>query len=43
MRIKTQYGKSGNLHIAYQVFGQGTVDLVFCPGFKSVPCEGSEV
>ena len=35
MRIKTQYAKAGNLHIAYQVFGHGTIDLVFCPGFVS--------
>ena len=35
MRVKTQYAKTGNLHIAYQVFGQGAIDLVCCPGFVS--------
>jgi pimeloyl-ACP methyl ester carboxylesterase len=35
MRAKTQYAKTGNLHIAYQVFGQGAIDLVCCPGFVS--------
>jgi pimeloyl-ACP methyl ester carboxylesterase len=32
---KTQYTKSGDLHIAYQVTGAGPVDLVFVPGFVS--------
>ncbi len=27
------YAKSGDLHIAYQVFGEGPVDLVLVPGF----------
>jgi pimeloyl-ACP methyl ester carboxylesterase/class 3 adenylate cyclase len=31
----TRYAKSGDLHIAYQVFGSGAVDLVFVPGFIS--------
>lgn len=31
----TRYAKSGEVHIAYQVFGGGTVDLVFVPGFIS--------
>jgi pimeloyl-ACP methyl ester carboxylesterase len=35
MRTKTQYAKAGKLHIAYQVFGQGVIDLIFCPGFVS--------
>jgi class 3 adenylate cyclase/alpha-beta hydrolase superfamily lysophospholipase len=35
MRLQTRYAKSGNLHIAYQVFGRGAIDLVFCPGFVS--------
>ena len=35
MRVQTRYAKSGNLHIAYQVFGQGAIDLVWCPGFVS--------
>ena len=32
---KTQYAKSGDLHIAYQVTGRGPFDLVFVPGFVS--------
>ena len=31
----TRYAKSGNVHVAYQVFGNGEVDLVFVPGFVS--------
>jgi pimeloyl-ACP methyl ester carboxylesterase len=31
----TRYAKSGNAHIAYQVFGSGPTDLVFVPGFIS--------
>ncbi|TJW78625.1 alpha/beta hydrolase, partial [Neisseria gonorrhoeae] len=27
--------KSGEVHIAYQVFGDGAIDLVFVPGFIS--------
>ena len=32
---KTQYAKSGDVHIAYQVTGTGPLDLVFVPGFVS--------
>ncbi|PTX59491.1 pimeloyl-ACP methyl ester carboxylesterase [Kordia periserrulae] len=32
---KIQYTKSGNLSIAYQVFGSGPVDLVYIPGWVS--------
>ena len=32
---KTQYTKSGGLHIAYQLTGKGPFDLVFVPGFVS--------
>jgi pimeloyl-ACP methyl ester carboxylesterase len=32
---KTQYTKSGDVHIAYQVTGTGPLDLVFVPGFVS--------
>jgi len=32
---KTQYAKSGDLHIAYQVTGSGPLDLVWIPGFVS--------
>jgi len=31
----TRYAKSGDVHIAYQVFGSGPVDLVLAPGFVS--------
>ena len=31
----TRYTKSGDVHVAYQVFGGGSVDLVFVPGFVS--------
>jgi pimeloyl-ACP methyl ester carboxylesterase len=31
----TRYAKSGNVHVAYQVFGDGGIDLVFFPGFVS--------
>ena len=34
-RPRTRYAKSGDLHIAYQVFGDGPVDLVMAPGFIS--------
>jgi len=35
MRPKTRYAKSGDVHIAYQVVGDGPFDLVFVPGFVS--------
>jgi class 3 adenylate cyclase len=31
----THYAKSGGVHVAYQVFGEGDVDIVFVPGFVS--------
>ena len=31
----TRYAKSGEVNIAYQVFGDGSIDLVFVPGFIS--------
>ena len=31
----TRYAKSDDVHVAYQVFGDGPVDLVFVPGFVS--------
>jgi pimeloyl-ACP methyl ester carboxylesterase len=31
----TRYAKSGDVHVAYQVFGSGPIDLVFIPGFVS--------
>jgi pimeloyl-ACP methyl ester carboxylesterase len=32
---ETRYAKSGDVHIAYQVLGEGPLDLVFVPGFVS--------
>jgi class 3 adenylate cyclase len=32
---KTRYARSGDLQIAYQVVGDGPIDLVFVPGFVS--------
>jgi class 3 adenylate cyclase len=32
---RTRYAKSGQVHIAYQVFGDGPVDIVMAPGFVS--------
>lgn len=32
---RTRYAKSGDVHIAYQVFGDGPVNLVVAPGFVS--------
>ena len=31
----TKYAKCGNIHIAYQVIGDGPIDLVFVPGLAS--------
>src|SRR5690242_11639843 len=35
MQPVTRYAKSGESHIAYQVVGNGTFDVVFVPGFIS--------
>jgi class 3 adenylate cyclase len=35
MRPVTRYAKSGDIHIAYQVTGEGPLDLVVVPGFVS--------
>ena len=35
MQPETRYAKSGDLRIAYQVVGDGPLDLVFVPGFVS--------
>ena len=35
MQPTIRYAKSGDIHVAYQVFGDGAVDLVFVPGFIS--------
>jgi pimeloyl-ACP methyl ester carboxylesterase len=32
---RTRYALSGDAHVAYQVFGEGDLDLVFVPGFVS--------
>jgi pimeloyl-ACP methyl ester carboxylesterase len=34
-RAETQYAKSGEVNIAYQVTGEGSLDLVLVPGFVS--------
>jgi pimeloyl-ACP methyl ester carboxylesterase len=31
----TQYAKSGDIHVAYQVIGEGPIDLVIVPGWVS--------
>lgn len=31
--IVTRYAKNGDISVAYQVFGEGDIDLVFVPGF----------
>ena len=35
MPPKTRYARSGRVSIAYQVIGDGPLDLVFIPGFVS--------
>src|ERR1051325_3098950 len=35
MQPRTRYAKSGDVHIAYQVFGTGPIDIVVIPGFIS--------
>jgi class 3 adenylate cyclase len=35
MQPETRYTKSGDVHIAYQVFGDGTVNVVLAPPFVS--------
>ena len=35
MQPVTQYAKSGDVHIAYQAFGDGPINLVLVPGFVS--------
>ena len=34
-RPQTRYAKSGEVHIAYQIFGDGPINLVLAPGFVS--------
>src|SRR5688572_27633774 len=33
--LETRYARSGNVRIAYQVVGQGQIDVVFVPEFIS--------
>jgi len=35
MKPTTKYTKSGNINIAYQVFGSGPIDMVYIPGWVS--------
>jgi len=35
MQTETRYARSGDVHIAYQVVGQGPIDLVYVPGWVS--------
>lgn len=35
MQTKTEYVRSGDVHIAYQVIGQGPRDIVYVPGWVS--------
>jgi len=35
MQPVRQYAKSGDVHIAYQAFGEGPINLVMVPGFVS--------
>ncbi|WP_219008633.1 alpha/beta fold hydrolase [Aquimarina litoralis] len=35
MKPPTQYAKSGDINIAYQVFGSGPVDVIYVPGWIS--------
>lgn len=35
MQPQTHYAKSGDIHVAYQVFGEGPTNLVLVPGFVS--------
>jgi pimeloyl-ACP methyl ester carboxylesterase len=35
MQPEIRYAKSGDVHIAYRVFGSGSLDIVYIPGFIS--------
>jgi hypothetical protein len=35
MQPTTRYAKSGDVNIAYQVVGEGPLDLVYVPGWVS--------
>jgi hypothetical protein len=32
---ETRYAKSGDVYVAYQIMGEGLVDLVFVPSFMT--------
>lgn len=32
---ESKYAKSGEVHIAYQTYGSGKINLVICPGWAS--------
>lgn len=34
-QVETRYAKSGDLNIAYQIFGEGAINLVYIPGWTS--------
>ena len=34
-RPRTQYAKAGDIHIAYQVFGDGPIDLLWAQGWAT--------
>ncbi len=34
-RPKTQYAKADDVHVAYQVFGEGPIDLLWCQGWAT--------
>jgi hypothetical protein len=35
---EAQYARSGDVSIAYQVMGEGPIDLIMVPGLVSQPC-----
>jgi len=35
LRPETKYARSGDLHIAYQVFGEGDLDVVLVNGYTT--------
>ena len=35
MKPKTNYTKSGDFNIAYQVIGEGSIDILYIPGWVS--------
>ena len=35
LQAETKYARSGDVHIAYQVVGQGPLDLVYVSGWVS--------